>query len=224
MPPTGSAMTYSGGMRRRLDLAMTLIGAPRSSSSTSRPPASIRAAVTRCGRSWNAWPTTAPPCFSPPNISTRRTSSPTGWRSSTADAGHRGQCAGAQAANFRRPHRGPVRRRRGATRGRRRVGDAGHRPGLAQFADPHRWQRRHLRRVLRDLEEAGVDVVDLAIHTPDLDDVFFALTGRDAHKRNRERNRRSTDEQHLRPTRFDHHAAARPAPPAALPGSPCFRS
>jgi ABC-2 type transport system ATP-binding protein len=37
-----------------------------------------------------------------------------------------------------------------------------------------------LRRVLRDLDEAGVDVVDLAIHTPDLDDVFFALTGRDA--------------------------------------------
>jgi ABC-2 type transport system ATP-binding protein len=37
-----------------------------------------------------------------------------------------------------------------------------------------------LRRVLRDLDEAGVDVVDLAIQTPDLDDVFFALTGRDA--------------------------------------------
>src|SRR6202034_1442999 len=35
-----------------------------------------------------------------------------------------------------------------------------------------------LRRVLRDLDEAGVDVVDLAIHTPDLDDVFFELTGR----------------------------------------------
>jgi ABC-2 type transport system ATP-binding protein len=38
-----------------------------------------------------------------------------------------------------------------------------------------------LRRVLRDLDEADVDVADLAIHTPDLDDVFFALTGRDAH-------------------------------------------
>ena len=34
-----------------------------------------------------------------------------------------------------------------------------------------------LRRVLRDLDDAGVDVVDLAIHTPDLDDVFLALTG-----------------------------------------------
>jgi ABC-2 type transport system ATP-binding protein len=37
-----------------------------------------------------------------------------------------------------------------------------------------------LRRVLRELDEADVDVVDLAIHTPDLDDVFFALTGRGA--------------------------------------------
>jgi ABC-2 type transport system ATP-binding protein len=37
-----------------------------------------------------------------------------------------------------------------------------------------------LRRVLRHLDEAGVDVIDLAIHTPDLDDVFVALTGRGA--------------------------------------------
>jgi hypothetical protein len=30
-----------------------------------------------------------------------------------------------------------------------------------------------------------VDVVDLAIHTPDLDDVFFALTGRGAQQDSR---------------------------------------
>jgi ABC-2 type transport system ATP-binding protein len=34
-----------------------------------------------------------------------------------------------------------------------------------------------LRSVLRELDRADVDVVDLSIHTPDLDDVFFALTG-----------------------------------------------
>jgi ABC-2 type transport system ATP-binding protein len=34
--------TYSGGMRRRLDIAMSLIGTRRSSSSTSRRPGSIR--------------------------------------------------------------------------------------------------------------------------------------------------------------------------------------
>ena len=42
--------TYSGGMRRRLDLAMTLIGDPGSSSSMSRRPDSIRAAGAACGR------------------------------------------------------------------------------------------------------------------------------------------------------------------------------
>jgi ABC-2 type transport system ATP-binding protein len=34
-----------------------------------------------------------------------------------------------------------------------------------------------LRRVLHDLDAAALDVVDLAIHTADLDDVFLALTG-----------------------------------------------
>ena len=29
MPPTGWPSTYSGGMRRRLDLAMTLLGDPQ---------------------------------------------------------------------------------------------------------------------------------------------------------------------------------------------------
>ena len=40
-----------------------------------------------------------------------------------------------------------------------------------------------LRRVLRDLDEAAVEVDGLAIHNPDLDDVFFALTGQQEHAR-----------------------------------------
>ncbi len=35
-----------------------------------------------------------------------------------------------------------------------------------------------VRRVLRELDDAEVDVSDLSVHTPNLDDVFFALTGR----------------------------------------------
>ncbi|PRY70630.1 ABC-2 type transport system ATP-binding protein [Glaciihabitans tibetensis] len=35
-----------------------------------------------------------------------------------------------------------------------------------------------LRTILDRLDAAGLDVDDLSIHTPDLDDVFFALTGR----------------------------------------------
>ena len=37
---------------------------------------------------------------------------------------------------------------------------------------------RSLRTVLDRLDTAGLEVDDLSIHTPDLDDVFFALTGR----------------------------------------------
>jgi len=36
---------------------------------------------------------------------------------------------------------------------------------------------RSLRALLDRLDYAGIDVGSLSIHTPDLDDVFFALTG-----------------------------------------------
>ena len=35
-----------------------------------------------------------------------------------------------------------------------------------------------LRGLLGRLDDARVEVVDLSIHAPDLDDVFFAVTGR----------------------------------------------
>jgi ABC-2 type transport system ATP-binding protein len=41
--------TYSGGMRRKLDLALSLMSQPMILFSTSRPPAWIRRAGTRCG-------------------------------------------------------------------------------------------------------------------------------------------------------------------------------
>jgi ABC-2 type transport system ATP-binding protein len=53
--------TYSGGMRRRLDIAMTLMGRPRLIFSTSPPPAWTRAAATPCGSS----SATSPPGESP---------------------------------------------------------------------------------------------------------------------------------------------------------------
>jgi ABC-2 type transport system ATP-binding protein len=45
---------------------------------------------------------------------------------------------------------------------------------------------RALRTVLDRLDTAGVDVDDLSIHTPDLDDVFFALTGTKQHSDNKQ--------------------------------------
>ena len=47
--------TYSGGMRRRLDIAASIIVTPACSSSTSPPPGSTRAAATRCGTSCGRW-------------------------------------------------------------------------------------------------------------------------------------------------------------------------
>jgi len=77
------ATTYSGGMRRRLDLAMTLVGDPRIISSTSRPPASTPAAAAPCGRSSaTSWPAGSP-SSSPRSTWRRLTSWPTRLRSST---------------------------------------------------------------------------------------------------------------------------------------------
>ena len=77
--------TYSGGMRRRLDLAAGLIGRPRCCSSTSRPPGLTHAAARSCGRSSGSWPRTGPRCCSPPSTSTKPTSSQTrSWWSTRA--------------------------------------------------------------------------------------------------------------------------------------------
>jgi ABC-2 type transport system ATP-binding protein len=40
-----------------------------------------------------------------------------------------------------------------------------------------------LRRLLEQLDSADIEVAELSIHTPDLDDVFFAVTGQPARER-----------------------------------------
>ncbi|MGX1243676.1 ABC-type multidrug transport system ATPase subunit [Streptomyces pseudovenezuelae] len=42
---------------------------------------------------------------------------------------------------------------------------------------PSDGSQRELRAVLDRLDAAGIEAGELALHTPDLDDVFFALTG-----------------------------------------------
>ncbi|MFB7088959.1 ATP-binding cassette domain-containing protein [Streptomyces sp. NPDC056296] len=46
---------------------------------------------------------------------------------------------------------------------------------------PSDGSQRELRSILDWLDSAGVEADELTVHTPDLDDVFFALTGSDAH-------------------------------------------
>ncbi|MFE1028344.1 ABC transporter, partial [Streptomyces sp. NPDC058818] len=45
---------------------------------------------------------------------------------------------------------------------------------------------RELRTVLDRLDSAGVEADELTVHTPDLDDVFFALTGPDIPNQSKE--------------------------------------
>jgi hypothetical protein len=47
--------TYSGGMRRRIDLGVSLVGPPACCCSTSRRPAWIRAAASSFGTRSGAW-------------------------------------------------------------------------------------------------------------------------------------------------------------------------
>jgi len=69
--------TYSGGMRRRLDLAASLVGRPGCCTWTSRPRGWTRGAAATCG-TWSApWSPRASPCCSPRSTWTRRTSLPT---------------------------------------------------------------------------------------------------------------------------------------------------
>ncbi|MGW6899324.1 ABC transporter, partial [Streptomyces sp. NPDC054919] len=44
---------------------------------------------------------------------------------------------------------------------------------------PSDGSQRELRSILDRLDTAGIEADELTVHTPDLDDVFFALTGTD---------------------------------------------
>jgi ABC-type transport system involved in cytochrome c biogenesis ATPase subunit len=75
--------TYSGGMRRRLDLGASLVARPACCCSTSPPQGSTRAAEARCGKRSEPWWPRARTCASRLSTLTRPTTSPTRWRSST---------------------------------------------------------------------------------------------------------------------------------------------
>lgn len=74
---------YSGGMRRRLDIAASITVTPASSSSTNRPPVSTRAAAVRCGTSSGRWWRAEQRCCSRPSTWKKPINSPTESASST---------------------------------------------------------------------------------------------------------------------------------------------
>ena len=58
------------------------------------------------------------------------------------------------------------------------LGEAGHDDDALTLQVPSDGGLASLRTMIQRLDDATIDVEELSIHTPDLDDVFFALTGR----------------------------------------------
>ena len=158
--------------------------ARRCCSSTSRPPASTRAAAPRCGRSSPSSSATAPRCCSPRSTSRRPTGSPTTSSSSTtARAIARGTADELKAAGRRRAHRGRRRLGRRPRRSRVRpcvrsaIGEVIVDEHTRRLTAPVRGGAGALVEALRNLDAAEVAVLDVGLRRPTLDDVFLTLTG-----------------------------------------------
>ncbi|MCE7004326.1 ATP-binding cassette domain-containing protein [Kibdelosporangium philippinense] len=172
------ASTYSGGMRRRLDLAMTLVGKPRviflDEPTTGLDPRSRRTMWQRI-RELAADGVTI-------FLTTQylEEADQLADRIAVLDQGTL-VAQGTPDELKRRVPGGHVRLRfadvpsldaAGRLLGRVSRDDE----GLA-LQVPSDGGVRVLRQVLDRLDAAGVEVEELSVHTPDLDDVFFALTG-----------------------------------------------
>ncbi|MCP9945135.1 ATP-binding cassette domain-containing protein [Streptomyces somaliensis] len=185
------AATYSGGMRRRLDIAMTLVGAPRiiflDEPTTGLDPRSRRD-MWRIIRELVADGVTV-------LLTTQylEEADQLADRIAVLDGG-RIAAEGTAAELKRLVPGGHVRLRfsdpsahRGAAlalcgtalpdpSGPTRAGDAPADEALT-LRVPGDGSPRELRSILDRLDSAGVEADELTVHTPDLDDVFFALTG-----------------------------------------------
>ncbi len=172
------AMTYSGGMRRRLDLAMTLIGAPQiiflDEPTTGLDPRSRRT-VWDIVRSLVSDGTTV-------FLTTQylEEADELADRVAILDRGSIVAEGTARELKQRIPG-GRIELNFADAASQLAAAGAMQLPvrddDAVTLQIPTDGNVATLRRVLRDLDDAGVDVVDLAIHTPDLDDVFLALTG-----------------------------------------------
>ena len=208
------ASTYSGGMRRRLDLAMTLVGSPQviflDEPTTGLDPRSRR----------TMWDDIRE--LAAGGVTILLTTQYLDEADQLADriaVLDRGRIvAEGTADELKRRIPGGHVRLQFADAGR---AARGRRPARRRLADEERLDLQvpsdgsvaSLRRLLEQLDDADIEVAHLSIHTPDLDDVFFAVTG---HPRRRG-GRQCHDHPRLHTHRLAHDAAPQPAPPAALP-------
>ena len=159
--PTRAPKELSGGQRRRLDLALALVGRPRArlprrAHHRLRP----RRPAHRLGRGAQAARSSARRCCSPPTTWTRPRSSPTGWRSSRTAA-----IVAEGPPDRARPEQRPLPRLLPLRRPPRRARDR--RPDRAA-APPDRATRWPAASGSRASRSAG----------PTLEDVYLELTAR----------------------------------------------
>ena len=174
-----AASTYSGGMRRRLDLAMTLVGDPRiiflDEPTTGLDPRSRRAMWDDHPRARRRrrddLPHDAVPRGGGPARRPDRGARPRPDRR----RGHAGRAEAAGAAAGTSGCSSPSRRSSTRPRGAARRGARDDEALALQV--PSDGGVDSLRGVLDRLDDAASTSSGLAVHTPDLDDVFLALTG-----------------------------------------------
>jgi ABC-2 type transport system ATP-binding protein len=170
--------TYSGGMRRRLDLAMTLVGSPRviflDEPTTGLDPRGRRTM-------WDA----IRELVAGERVTIFLTTQYLEEADQLADqiaVLNRGRIVaeGTPAELKRRIPGGHLRLQFAASdtleAAERALEGASRDPGELTLRVPGDGSVAALRRVLEDLDHAGVEIAQLSIHTPDLDDVFFAVT------------------------------------------------
>ncbi|MFC8349657.1 ATP-binding cassette domain-containing protein [Streptomyces sp. NPDC057280] len=176
------AATYSGGMKRRLDIAMTLVGSPRiiflDEPTTGLDPRSRH----------NMWQIIRE--LVADGVTVFLTTQYLEEADQLADriavlANGRIAAEGSAEELKRIVPGGHVRLRfsdPAAYRSAAASLDAATRDDQAlSLQIPSTGSQRELRAVLDWLEAAGIEADELSVHTPDLDDVFFALTDQPAH-------------------------------------------
>ncbi|ANJ11840.1 ABC transporter (plasmid) [Streptomyces parvulus] len=174
------ASTYSGGMKRRLDIAMTLVGGPRiiflDEPTTGLDPRS-RHNMWRIIRELVTGGTTVfltTQYLEEADELADRIAVLNGGRivaEGSADELKRLVPGGHVRLRFT----DPAAHRTAATA----LPDAARDDEALTLQIPNDGTQRELRAVLDHLDTAGIEADELTVHTPDLDDVFFALTGPD---------------------------------------------
>jgi ABC-2 type transport system ATP-binding protein len=178
------ASTYSGGMRRRLDLAMTLVGSPQviflDEPTAALDPRSRRN-MWRCVRDLVASGVTI-------FLTTQYLEEADALADRIALLDHGRVVAEGTADELkRRIPGGHVRLRFADARGldiaMSTLGQGARDDAALTLRVPSDGSLRSLKLLIDRLDDRAIEVDEMSVHTPDLDDVFLALTGNSSHEK-----------------------------------------